>query len=305
MKVTSGTPNLKMCGSDELSEDKREMAACPSDFFDWKASSLVQRKVSELSPLAGLVELNFVPAEGTILETAKRCPVLWNEPITVTQNNEVVDRYDIFELARRQKREKVLCLPRDLTGEEASQLMLQAQLGRSCINPRIRILIALALLSGSRDRGKLNQETGGKLKGLSRLTEASRVDCRLAASKLAGVGTGQVTKVQQLEETAIDAVKAALSCSQITIHAAWKLRKLSSDEQLSCLENLLKRKARSQRRFLHTRRAAKLSLADRAFVNFNRALTELGGFPEYRGTFLQVTSLASVQSSLLKLGGND
>jgi hypothetical protein len=285
-----------------FSEPPDDTAECGPNLVSEELSGLVMRKVSELKPLPGLEVANIVIPESAVREISRYPTALWQEPVTITQSGEVADRYDIWELAKRQKRETILCLVRELTSEQATRLMLQAQSRRTCIKPYFRIKVALALVSGLRAQGKLNQQAGGQTKGLSKLTEASRVDTRRSVASLAGVGTTQVTKVQQLEKSAIIEVKEALASSQITIHAAWKLSKEEPRNQIYGVRDVSKRQAEIRRRGLLSRRLAKLPPADRAFVKVRRSLREWGRHPELHTMLREVEALPSIQAFAHNLG---
>jgi hypothetical protein len=286
-----------------FSESPSGTAECGPNPVTQKFSGLVMRKVSELKPLPGLEVVNIVIPESVVREISKSSTALWQEPVTITQNGEVVDRYEIWELAKRRKRETILCLVRELTSEQATRLMLQAQGRRNCIKPYFRIKVALALVSGVRAQGKLNQQAGGQTKALSKLTKASRVDTRRSVASLAGVGAGQVTKVQQLEKSAIREVKDALASSYITIHAAWKLSKQEPHNQLYGVRDVSKRQAEFRRRGLLSRRLAKLPPAGRAFVKARRTLrTEWERHPELHAMLCEVEALPSVQAYARNLG---
>jgi hypothetical protein len=286
-----------------FSEPPSDTAASGPDPVSQELSGLVMRKVSELKPLPGLEVANIVIPESAVREISKWPTALWQEPVTITQDGEVVDRYDIWELAKRRKRETILCLVRELTSEQATRLMLQAQGRRSCIKPYFLIKVALALVSGLRAQGKLNQQAGGQTKALSKLTKASRVDTRRSVASLAGVGTGQVTKVQQLEKSAIREVKDALASSLITIHAAWKLSKQEPHNQRYGVRDVSKGQAEFRRRGLLSRRLAKLPPADRAFVKARRTLrTEWERHPELHAMLSEVEALPSVQAYARNLG---
>jgi hypothetical protein len=286
-----------------FSEPPTDTAACEAYPFGQELSGLVMRKVSELKPLPGLEVANIVIPESAVREISRLPTDLWQEPVTITQDDEVVDRYDIWELAKRKKRETILCLVRNLDSEQAARLMLQAQSRRNCINPYFRIKVALALVSGLREQGKLNQQAGGQTKALSKLTKASRVDTRRYVARLAGVGDGQVTKVQQLEKSAIGEVKDALASSHITIHAGWKLSKQKPHNQLYGVKDVRKRQEEFRRRALLSRRLAKLPPAGRAFVKARRTLRiEWGRHPELDAIRCEVEALPSMQAYARSLG---
>jgi hypothetical protein len=94
------------------------------------------------------------------------------------------------------------CIEHDLTETEALRCLLQKQRPSSGLNDFIRICLALDLEPFLREKAQANQQAGGQNKGSSNLTEADRVDVRSEIANLAGVGTGNVTKVKQLLATA-------------------------------------------------------------------------------------------------------
>jgi hypothetical protein len=255
-------------------------------------------EISELKPLPGLPAENLIVDEVMLLAIAKQCPRIWDEPITITQDGEVVDRYDVWILARRQRRTHVLCLIRTVTQEEAVSLMLLAQSRRGCINSYRRILIALSLVVSLRERAKMNQREGGRQKGSLNLTKAQKIDTRRMVAALAGVGATQVTKVQDLQERAIDEVKDALTASRLSIHAAWKLSFLRPDEQLRFLWVSLRRKYESRGRAPFGRIISQRSPGDRALIRLKEAVLRLGEIPEHLSLLNDIQRLDSFNQAI-------
>jgi hypothetical protein len=85
------------------------------------------------------------------------------------------------------------------------------------------------------EKGRANQEAGGRNNGSSNLTGAKHLDVRSNIADIAGVSTGNVTKVKQLLKTAHEMVERSLRAGEISIHKAWLWSKESPKAQL---ENL-------------------------------------------------------------------
>jgi hypothetical protein len=83
---------------------------------------------------------------------------------------------------------------------------------------------------------RVNQQIGGRHKGLSTLTEAQKVDCRSELALAAGISPGNIRKVKQLIESAHPLIAQALKSEEISIHMAWKWSHLPLKQQLKKLE---------------------------------------------------------------------
>jgi hypothetical protein len=89
------------------------------------------------------------------------------------------------------------------------------------LNAFSRILLALELEAWFGERAQSNQRAGGQLKGLSKLTEAERLDVREKIAATAGASAGNVHKVKRLKVAAHSDILAALRSGEISIHRAW------------------------------------------------------------------------------------
>jgi hypothetical protein len=67
------------------------------------------------------------------------------------------------------------------------------------------------------------------------LTKAEQVHVRSEIAKAAGVSTGNITKVKQLNDTCVSEIIAALYEDEVSIHWAWKLRNASFEDQRDAL----------------------------------------------------------------------
>jgi hypothetical protein len=125
---------------------------------------------------------------------------------------------------------------------EGLQWLLWKSRQSNVLNAFSRILLALDLVPGLKEKARSNQRAGGQIKGSSKLTEAESVDIRSKVARDAGVSTGNVTKVKQIMKTANSKLREALLAGQIRIHKAWQWRQLSPEGQLKELELYLSQK---------------------------------------------------------------
>jgi hypothetical protein len=170
----------------------------------------------------------------------------FREPIVTTQGGMIVDGYARWELARRQGRQTILCLEYDLTDEEALRWLIQSHRPSRGLNSYSRVLLALDLEPCLQEWARANQQAGGQSKGSSHLTEAQRLDVRSEVAALAGVSTGNVTKVKQLRKAAHPRVEQAVRTGEISIHRAWQWSRLSPQQQSRELEEYQSRKGTNQ-----------------------------------------------------------
>ena len=198
--------------------------------------------VSQLSALSALGSLAF------------------REPIVVTNNGMIVDGYARWELARRRGHQTILCLQRDLTEEDALRWLIQSHRPSRSLNAYCRTLLALDLEASLRKQAEANQRAGGQNKNASNLTEAERWDVRSEIASIAGVSTGNVTKVNQLRKTCHPKVERAVRTGKISIHRSWQWSRLSPEQQLRELEEYQTSKGTNQTsRRLIQKHVAKLS----------------------------------------------
>ena len=134
------------------------------------------------------------------------------------------------------------CIEYDFGSEAALLFMLDKHRPADRLNAFCRIAMALALEPYWRARARQRQCQGGAEKLSSTLTKASAIDVRAEIARAAGVGAGNVTKVKQLLETTIPAMRDALRAGEISIHRAWQWRHLAPDQQNARLDQYRHRK---------------------------------------------------------------
>jgi len=159
----------------------------------------------------------------------------FREPIVITRDRIVVDGYARLHLARQQGRGTIVCLKYDLTEEEALRWLVQSRRPSRGLNAYMRIILALDSEPYLREKARENLRAGGRSKGSSNLTESNRIDVRSEVAAIAGVSTGNVTKVKQLRKTAEAALEQAVRDGEISIHRAWLWSYESPERQLELL----------------------------------------------------------------------
>ena len=159
----------------------------------------------------------------------------FREPIVITRDGTVVDGYARWQLARQQARESIVCMKYDLTEEEALRWLVQSRRPCRGQNAYTRVILALDSEPHFQVKAQENLRASGRGKGSSNLTESNRIDVRSEVAAIAGVSTGNVTKVKQLSKTAVPALQEALRDGEISIHRGWLWSEETPERQL---ENL-------------------------------------------------------------------
>jgi hypothetical protein len=166
---------------------------------------------------------------------AERGDHAFAEPLVVTKDGTILDGYARLELARLQGRATLPCIKYELTESEAPHWLLQRHRRSDGLNAFTRILLALDLEAGFKEKAQSNQQAGGQNKGSSKLMEAERVDVRKQIADAADVSVGNVTKVKQLIGTVHPELLEALRGDEISIHRAWKWSTESPNRQTEAL----------------------------------------------------------------------
>jgi hypothetical protein len=155
----------------------------------------------------------------------------------ITRDRTVVDGYARWQLARQQGRGTVLCTEYDLSEEDSLRWLVQSRRPQRGVNAYTRIILALDAEPFLKDEAQANLRLAGK--GSSNLTNLRRLDVRSQVAAIAGVSTGNVTKVKQLRKSVDPAIERAVRDGEISIHRAWLW---SYDPQSQQLENLRQRR---------------------------------------------------------------
>ena len=269
------------------------LAVAPPDASGEAAPRMVMRRTDALKPHPSLLKQNRSPTNERLLALEKLGEAIFEQPLLITQENLIVDGYARWRIARQKQRDTMLCLVCQLTEQEALQRILQTHRRPEWLNAFSRVQLALELEPWFRERARANQSAGGKDKVSSKLTEDRRLDCRKQIATLAGVSTGNVTKVKQILESAgAQKLIEALRSDEISIHRAWTLRSLSTSKLESALGYQKFKKRRSERiRKLLARHGPKPDPIVDSLRHLNLGLKGLKNAPRMAAHWKQIDEL--------------
>ena len=162
------------------------------------------------------------------------------EPLTITADGTILDGHARWQVACDRRHSGLPCLVYDLTKEDALQLLVQRHRSVQGLNAYGRIVLALPL--EPHFRGQQAGRVDARLPP-SMLTKGSHVDVRADIARVAGVSTGNVTKVKQILSSGIREVRERLLRSEVSIHRAWQWRTRSPKAQRDALWTHLHRGA--------------------------------------------------------------
>ncbi len=196
----------------------------------------LMRETSSLSPHPAIVRMQLRPKEAHVLKLKSIGPSIFGQPLLITKGGIIVDGHARWMAAKELGLKEIPCLEVDLSRDETLARIISEVSKSNWLVRFVRVELALPLADRLREKGRLNQKLGGHQKGLSNLTEAERVNTRDEVEHMAGVGAGTVTKVQQiLSNKMASQVVQALRLGEVSIHFAWKLRKLSHSDQIDAI----------------------------------------------------------------------
>jgi hypothetical protein len=131
----------------------------------------------------------------------------------------------------------------DVSEEEALEIVIQRHRAAGGLNAYARILLALRLEPHFRKETASSGETIiGRGKRSSNLTKRESRDVRQDIARIASVSTGNVTKVKQVVDGVIPAIRERLLRGDVSIHRAWQWRTLSKKAQSDALWAYLNRR---------------------------------------------------------------
>jgi hypothetical protein len=195
----------------------------------------VNCRLDELHPHPSYIRNGLTVSASQLSALVDLGDLVFLDPVVITQDRFIVDGYGRVGLARRQGRLTLRCIEYDLTELQALHWLLQKHRGSKGLNDYSRILLALELESWFQEKARSNQRVGGETKGRSILTEADRVEVRAKIAEAADVSVGNISKVKQLQRTAIPEVLQALANGEVSIDRVWKWSKESPEEQREAL----------------------------------------------------------------------
>jgi hypothetical protein len=242
------------------------------------AGPAIERRVLELLPHPGFTKhaLGYSTQEISLLSDRGESAYL--NPLTITQDDYIVDGYALWQLAQLQNRATVTCIVRHMSQEEGLLHLIEKNRRSKGINDFVRILMALELEPWFKTRAKSNQQMGGREKGSSQLTEAERLDVRFEIARAAGVSAGNVSKVKQLITLAVPELQDALRQDEIRIHRASEWAKTSPTTQRRHLSDHRNERGihRTIRRLLTMHQSRQPKACD-GLRDLQKALTTLQG----------------------------
>ena len=153
------------------------------------------------------------------------------EPILVSTQGVVLSGLGAWQLALLDSRTEIACIEYSLNEDESLQFILAQHRTRRQWNAFVLIRLALTLEPHFQEKALNNMRSGGKYKAWTHLPEADRIDVRQEIAKVAGTGTGNVSKVKAILRSAHPNIISALQSGQLSIHRAWEWRHLPKAAQ--------------------------------------------------------------------------
>ena len=181
------------------------------------------RSMNALLPHPVVLRLDVRCSTQELSFLSQRGEATYLSPVLITQDHVILDGYAIWELAKLQRRQTLLCVTRHMTEEEALLYIIDRNRASKGISDFIRILMALELEPWFRLCAKANQRDGGRRKGSTELPEAQSLDVRNEIASAAGVSAGNVSKVKHILHGGIPELQSVLRSGDISIHrgAGW------------------------------------------------------------------------------------
>ena len=161
------------------------------------------------------------------------------EPLVITTDGTILDGHARWRVAIERAQPDVPCLELDVTEDEALQVVIERHRAHEGLNDYGRIVLALRLEPYFREHCRRQQLAKSNDLPSSNLTNDTRKDVRKDIARLAGVSTGNVTKVKQILDSVTPEVQERLLRSEVSIHRAWQWRTRPRKGQRDALWNHL------------------------------------------------------------------
>ena len=190
----------------------------------------VSRPVVALRPHARYLAL-CGPIPATRVHRVAQQPGALREPLVITTDGTILDGHVRWQVAKDRQLSSLPCLEYDLTAEDALQVVIQRHRTSEGLNDFCRIVMALDLEPSFREGSPRRRPTTGARTPSSNLTNAEHRDVRKDIARVAGVSTGNVTKVKQLLGSVIPETRERLRRGEISIHRAWQWRTRTATAQ--------------------------------------------------------------------------
>jgi len=178
--------------------------------------------VSELRPHPSYARHNLSVQAFKLAALAELGDLAFQYPLIITRNRLIVDGYGRWELAKRKDRLTLPCVEYELPEQQALKWLIQTHRTSQGLSDFIRIELGLDLEPYFQEKAALNQQAGGRGKGLSKLTAAERVNSRREVARVAHVSLGNVHKVKHILAHACSSLLEAARTEEISINLADK-----------------------------------------------------------------------------------
>jgi hypothetical protein len=207
----------------------------------------VSRKPIDLGLHHALQEFSFLAVE-EFNKCARLKTLSIPAPIIITPEGTILAGFGAWQLATFEPQSEIPCIEYAIGEEQILPFILAYHQPRPTWNAFVRISMARTMKSKLQETARENMRAGGKHKGSTNLPKADRIDVRREIAKLAGSGTGNVTKVEMILNLAHPNIIVALQSGLLSIHQAWKWCKLSKAQQKE--EFAFLEEARTRRRIV-------------------------------------------------------
>jgi hypothetical protein len=226
-----------------------------------------------LHPSISLREIE--PHEESVHLAARSGNSVWEIPVSVTESGLILHRGEIWTLAKRRKRTHIKCLVFQLDQRQALRQIVVNNRESFSFNKFVRIELALEAVPCASRLAREHLRRGGRRNPLSILTKDQRVDRRGMVAQLAGVGSGTVPKVEDILDHAIPEVVHAARSGRLKLEAAFRMSKVSPQEQLKLLNSPAKSRSRPRVRRLVASHRVKSSPTQQMLNEMGDLLQEL------------------------------
>ena len=222
---------------------RRDAVADTPEHHDGSSRArLVDRSTTALRPHPVYLEL-CGPLAATRARRVGQQTGSIREPLLTTTDGTILDGHARWQVAIERAQPNVPCLELDVTEDEALQVIIQRHRAYEGLNDYGRIVLALRLEPYFREHCRRQQLARSNDLPSSNLTNDTRRDVRKDIARLAGVSTGNVTKVKQILDSVILEVRERLLRGEVSIHRAWLWRKRPPKGQRDALWDHLYRGA--------------------------------------------------------------
>jgi ParB-like chromosome segregation protein Spo0J len=262
----------------------------------------------ELRPAKAILQLGIEPSPVRLLELERLGDALFESPIEINSQNEIIDGHARWLIAKKTGRPGLRCDIFDYDEEHTLRKILKKGLVGPALGKFCRVQIALRLQPFHERRARSNRIQGGAQKQLLFLTQAERARVRELVAQDAGVSSSLVRQVKVILNSGPSLeLLAALRAETITINRGYQLSSVSSSEQRNALASRsLRRSNREHSEKLvarHVGSPERKSATD-GLKEIRSGLTRLPEDPLLVSLQSQIASLLSAIDSLLNVQVN-